>query len=56
MLVRSESAWGDPNASACSATYRTLGFSLDAMEMARGAEPPEVREGLRPTSCIPAQV
>lgn len=36
MLVLSESAWGDPRASPCSATYRTLGFSLDAMETARG--------------------
>lgn len=36
MLVLSESAWGDPSASPCSATYRTLGFSLDAMETARG--------------------
>lgn len=31
MLVLSVSAWGDPSDSPCSATYRTLGFSLEAM-------------------------
>lgn len=31
MWVLSESAWGDPSDSLCSATYRTLGSSLEAM-------------------------
>lgn len=35
MRVLSESAWGDTRDSPCSATYRTLGFSLEAMATAR---------------------
>lgn len=53
MLVLSESAWGDPSASPCSATYRTLGFNLDAMETGSGGH--QTKEGLTPTSFIPNQ-
>lgn len=31
MCVLSESAWGEPRESLCSATYRMLGLSLEAM-------------------------
>lgn len=37
MCVLSESAWGDPSDSPCSATYRTLGLSLEAMTSVRSS-------------------